>query len=271
MKQTNFEGKAKPFEHIPAKDFSSLESLSRRRKSKGSPATSSGDGEYPTGKEYLRRKARKHADKLATKIDKPVFVVGDVVGSLIVRSITANNYLICECTCGQTVKKTQATIKTIDVCRHTTNGRYSQEFKSRNYRRPLYNAWLKMCTQNAEMNQSIYKPWQSFTRFVGDNLHLAGERRAFTRLDPVEVSPVDTPECFAWLTAGQARTVAAIGLPVAVVNGKPISLLKLAYIEGVNFGYVTKHLRNGISPNGVYDWLIGLKDRRPDKVIEKEK
>ncbi|AUR81132.1 hypothetical protein Ares1_0083 [Vibrio phage Ares1] len=272
MQPRNLQGKPKPFTHIPEKDFSSLQSLSRRRKAKGAPTNKSKSGkEYPSSAEYMRRQAQTHASKILKRVDKPVFGVGDVVGSLIVRSITPSNYLICECTCGQTVKKTQATIKNVDVCRHTINGRYTKEFKIRNYRRSLYNAWIKMCTYNVEMNQSIYPPWQSLIQFVHDNLSLAAPRTAFTRVVPLEVSPEDTPECFAWLTTGQARTVAAIGLPVAIVDNKPVSVVRVAIDEGVNLGYLTRHLREGVSPNGVYDWLMDLKNRRLDKLIEKDK
>lgn len=254
MNQSNFKGST-PFEKIPRKQYTSLEDLARRRKTVGSPVSKKHKHEGEQTIETLRRQVKRYAERRGNIAEKTAFEIGDVIGSLIIRDVTPSNYLICECTCGQVVKKTGATIKVVDVCRHAVNGRYGEEYRSKNHRRALFTAWKKMCEQNAEMNQSIYPPWQSFRRFVQDNLFAAQPKRSFTRVVPLEVSPQDTPECFAWLTVGQAKTISAVGLPVAYIDDKPVSLIRLALDLKVTLGYLTKHINNGITPNGIYDWL----------------
>jgi len=254
MNNSNFKD-SKPFEHIPPKDYSSLEALARRSRTKGSPVSRNKTHQGEKTIETLRRQVARYAERRGNVAEKTAFEIGDVVGSLIIRDITPSNYLICECTCGQTVKKTNATIKVIDVCKHAVNGRYGEEYRSKNHRRPLFTAWKKMCEQNAEMNQSIYPPWQSFRRFAHDNLWLAQPKRSFVRVVPLEVEPQDKPECFAWLTVGQVRTITAVGLPVAYIDDKPVSLMRLAVDFKVSLGYITKHINNGITPKGIYDWL----------------
>ncbi|QNJ59130.1 hypothetical protein [Vibrio phage vB_ValS_PJ32] len=257
MHKTNFDGTT-PFSKIPDKDFSSLEALAARRRTKAGGSTWN-PTTHEQSREAMRQRARDVAAKANITPPPTQFKTGDVVGSLIVRDVTETNYLICECTCGQTVKKTQATIKTVDVCRHTINGRYSQEFRSRNYRRSLYNAWKRMCTEAASMNTSIYPPWQSFNRFVKDNLQHSASRLCFAQVSPIEVEGTLNPNSYRWITVANMRTIRAIGLPVYYVDGHPVSIIREALDANIKLGYLTKKIRTGVSYAGLYEWIQELK------------
>ncbi|AUR95946.1 coil containing protein [Vibrio phage 1.215.B._10N.222.54.F7] len=257
---------ARPFSKTPERDYSSLAALTRRRRTKGT-ATNKCTTSNEQRKEYTRKQVTKTKERLnmGADIQEPNFKPGDVVGSLKVVSITEDNHLDCVCTCGRPVLKTEATIKSIDVCRHTTQGVFSQEFKSRQYYRGLFKSWVKMCENAAAKNRSIYKPWQHFKEFVKDNHDMHKSGLTLYRVIPDSIDPVESPKVYAWITVGNARTIHAFGLPIADTHRGDVSLFALALKHKVRLCHITKPLNEGATPESVYTWLINLIEKRNRK------
>lgn len=266
MTKENFNEAARPFSKTPKRDYSSLQALARRRRVKGEPRPECSTT-HEQKKEYARKQVTKTKERLqlGTGHKAPTFSEGDVIGSLQVTALTADNHIECVCTCGRPVTKTQETITNIDVCRHTTNGVYSQEFKSRQYYRDLYKSWVKMCQSAAAKNKSIYKPWQHFKKFVSDNLEKHKTGLVFLRVIPDTVDAEEHPGVYSWVTVGQARTVATLGLPVADTHRGKISLVALALKHKVRLGHISKQIREGATPEDVYVWLINTIEKRNRK------
>ncbi len=267
MNENNFKG-VQPHSKIPKKDFSSLEGLTRRRKSKAGEARNVNPPKDFDPCPQLRREPGELTQPGTPEPQKkPHLKPGDIVGANKVMSVTPENLLIVQCTCGKAQEVTEAELLlSVGVCRHTNYGRYSEEFKHSTLHKDLYKAWLQMCESNAVLMRSIYPPWQSFRQFsfdVGEGLR-KGWR--FVRVVPAIASPEDSPGCFAWVSAPQARNIARVGLPIIRLKKLGAkSLVKIAVELNISVSHIGRKLAAGDTPELVYLWLVEQRRKKEQK------
>ncbi|ANO57561.1 hypothetical protein [Vibrio phage vB_VhaS-a] len=266
---------SKPYSKVKARDFTSLESLTRRhRKTGGFQKQHVAPEEIPQRREQVVKNAREKIEKtelasLARVDGKITYLTqGDVVGSWLVEEVNrGGTHITAICVCGKRQVKSAASILEIDVCKHyTAKGTKHDSVAHKRKHGYIFEAWRRLNQECIDRRVSMFPEWQDFRRFALHSLNGVNQWRkggAFLRVCDPDHFREENPDYYYWFSSGVRKSLNSLGHITVNVDGELYSVIQLATRAGVTIPELAKMRReHDVSDLGLYHYIKKILDRK---------
>ncbi|UYD21477.1 hypothetical protein [Vibrio phage 29Fa.3] len=262
---------AKAYVNTPERDFSSLETLARRRKVKGgldlnkiSPEKAREYGTYLyLGQRRLKSLSKTSLAVEAQKAQPKVWAkAGFVIGSFKVLEVTESGTRAnVVCVCGKEQQLTNSLLCSPNICKHKTRLKTRHETAEAKIRNPaLFRAWENINLECVARGVSMYSRWQNFLNFVYDVGQDWKPKCSLRRVFDPKLAPDEDPKYYRWTNTGFVKCINNVGyLTYTTEHGKIVNLNAWCLDLGENISTLSALIRDkGYTPRKLYSYLSGL-------------
>ncbi|UFD98225.1 hypothetical protein S1R3X_000017 [Vibrio phage vB_ValS_VA-RY-4] len=262
---------AKAYDNTPERDFSSLETLARRRKVKGgldfnkiSPEKAREYGTYL----YLGQRRLKSLSKTSLAVEakkaqpkiwaKEGFVLGSFKVLEVTDSGTRANVV---CVCGKEQQLTNSLLCSPNVCKHKTSRKTRHETAEAKIRNlALFRAWENINLECVARGVSMYPRWQNFLNFIYDVGQDWKPKLSLRRVFDPDLAPDEDPKYYRWTNTGFVKCINNVGfLTYETEQGKLVNLNAWCIDLGENLSVLSALIRDkNYTPRKLYSYLSGL-------------